>query len=816
MKKACLGVVCLVAAFSLAVKAADVIPGRLVIEEMDGVRPAQVAMALAAHPVSRAARVYGRISVIEVPEESIETTRASLQRTGLFRQVERDYWAHTAGNPNDPSFSSQWHLATIQAPAAWNMTTGSSGITIAIIDSGADATHPDLAPRLVAGWNFLTNSSNTQDVVGHGTAVSGTIAAATNNGIGVAGVTWSNPIMPLVVVDSTNYASYSNIAAAIDYAADHGARIINVSIGGTSSSSTLQSAVSYAWSKGAVVFAAAMNNSSSSPNYPAACTNAVAVSATDSTDTLASFSDYGSWIALSAPGVNILTTTMGGGYQYWSGTSFSSPIAAGVAALALSANPSLSPAALVGLLETNSDDLGPAGFDQNYGWGRVNAYKAVLAANPSISSIVGITITPEGTTLNAGQVQQFSAAVTGTSNTGVAWSVYPSTGTVSASGLYTAPSFVSVAQTVVVTATSAADGTKSASATINLNSTPVVQSTGAATLVATDTTTEGNWKGKYGGDGYNVFGDTINYPAYVTVTPSGNAPWTWAASTSDPRALTKASTSTTDIASCWYSAASFSIDLNFHDQSIHQVAFYFLDWDYRGARAERVDVLDGNNNVLDTRSLSGFGNGQYWTWNLSGHVIVRVTNTTAINAVMSGVFFGTVSAAPPPPPPSSTGAAQFIKADTTTQGSWKGVYGLDGYNVINDSSSYPSYVTPSPSGNQAWTWVSSSGDVRDLQKGSIADRLAACWYSASSFTISMAFKDQAAHQVALYFLDWDHNGPRTERVDILDSNNNVLDTRSLANFGAGQYLVWNLTGTVTIRITNAGYSNAVLSGIFLR
>jgi hypothetical protein len=170
------------------------------------------------------------------------------------------------------------------------------------------------------------------------------------------------------------------MASAINYAVDHGVRIINMSITGSTVSSTLQSAVDYAWSKGAVIFAAAGNSGSTSPTYPAACNHVLAISATEPTDTLASFSNHGSWIKLSAPGDIILTTQMGGGYGNWWGTSMASPIAAGVGALALSANPSLTNAQLVTLLETNSDDLGTPGFDQFYGYGRVNAYKAVAAA----------------------------------------------------------------------------------------------------------------------------------------------------------------------------------------------------------------------------------------------------------------------------------------------------------------------------------------------------------------------------------------------------------------------------------------------------
>lgn len=399
------------------------VSGRLLAQPVIGANPGNVQVALA----RAGARLQDTISrlnihILQVPEPAADQVAAALMKTGLFTFVEPDFVAHgaaTAVVPNDPDYSSQWHLATIQAPYAWGVTTGVSGAPIAVIDSGADGTHPDLSSKLVAGWNFVTGTSTTADDYGHGTAVAGTAAAATNNATGVAGVSWLNPIMPLLVLDSTGSASYSNIASAITYAADHGARVINISLGGSSASSTLQSAVNYAWNKGSVVFAAAMNNSTSTPYYPAACTYVVAVSATEPNDTLASFSDFGSYIDLSAPGDNILTTMNGGGYGYWYGTSFSSPIAAATAALVLSLRPGLSASSLVTLLEQNSDDLGTPGWDQYFGYGRVNAYKAVLAAQSSSVDTTppSIAITsPTGGSTVSGTI---SVQGTATDNVGV-------------------------------------------------------------------------------------------------------------------------------------------------------------------------------------------------------------------------------------------------------------------------------------------------------------------------------------------------------------------------------------------------------------
>jgi subtilisin family serine protease len=172
------------------------------------------------------------------------------------------------------------------------------------------------------------------------------------------------------------------------------------------------------------------------------------------------------------------------------------------------------------------------------------------------------------------------------------------------------------------------------------------------------------------------------------------------------------------------------------------------------------------------------------------------------------------AAAPPP-----TGAATFVKTDSTTQGTWKGVYGVDGFNVIGDTSSIPSYATVTPAANLPCIWASSTTDPRAMQKGSLNDRIAACWYNNPSFTVDLSFNDANSHQVALYFVDWDTNlGGRSQRVDILDGANNLLDSRTLTGFNGGQYLVWNLSGHVLIRVTNtaSASNNTVLSGIFFR
>jgi subtilisin family serine protease len=369
------------------------VPGRLLVGYRSEADPATMGRILLAHrALLRGHNPELRVGAIDVAEDASEAVLSSVRQSGLFEYAERDYYGQTGSAPNDPSYASQWHLPRIGGPSAWTISTGSSSVIVALVDSGVYSQHPDLSAKIVPGWNFVKGNADTSDVLGHGTAIAGTIAAATNNGIGVAGVNWRSLVMPLVAVDSNGFAAYSNIAAAIQYAADRGVRVINVSIGGTAPSLTLQRAVDYAWSKGSLVFASAMNEAVSEPYYPAACAHAIAVSATDSNDRLASFSNFGSWITLSAPGAGILTTAAGGGYSYGNGTSLASSIAAGVAALVFSINPALTNEEALSILKATADvpagqmpsAAGDAGApDPYFGWGRVNAYRAMLRAEPA-------------------------------------------------------------------------------------------------------------------------------------------------------------------------------------------------------------------------------------------------------------------------------------------------------------------------------------------------------------------------------------------------------------------------------------------------
>ncbi|GLI40143.1 S8 family serine peptidase [Geobacter hydrogenophilus] len=363
-----------------------------------------------------------RVKRIKVPAAARTKVKAALAKNPQVSFVEENYLAEPTAIPNDTSYASQWHLPKIAAPAGWDISTGSSSVDIAILDSGVDPSHPDLAGKLLPGFNFVLNNADTHDVTGHGTKVAGSAAAMGNNGAGVAGVAWKNQVMPLVIADSTGYATYSRMASAITYAADHGVRIINLSYGGSTSSSTLQNAVNYAWNKGAIVFASAANYNTSTPYYPAACTNAVSVSATDANDAKASFSNYGPTIDIAAPGVSILTTANGGGYASVSGTSFSSPIAAGLGALILSVNPTLTSAQVVDIITSNADDIGTPGFDQYFGYGRINVLKSLTAAQSAvpISDATAPTASITSPTSSSTVKGNAAVAVAASDNVGVA------------------------------------------------------------------------------------------------------------------------------------------------------------------------------------------------------------------------------------------------------------------------------------------------------------------------------------------------------------------------------------------------------------
>ena len=346
--------------------------------------------------------------VIDVAPEKLEETLAALRNIRGIEFVEPNYLAQLASLPNDPYFPLQTGLAEMQIPETWDALPNKQQVVVAVLDTGVDAVHPDLADRMWVnagetgvdasgndknkngidddnngyvddwrGWNMVKNSNDIIDTQGHGTHLAGIIGASINNSTGISGIAPNARIMAVKVLDSTGYGSYAQVSEGIVYATDMGAKIINLGFGGIGSSEYLQNAVNYAVNHGVLVVAASGNGGTDVPYYPAAYPGVIAVSALGEKLTWAPFSSIGAHISLSAPGTGIYSTMRGGGYAQLSGSSQSSANVSGVAALLASqpqfANVDNLRSALLG----SALDLGAPGQDPYFGYGSVRAFDAL-------------------------------------------------------------------------------------------------------------------------------------------------------------------------------------------------------------------------------------------------------------------------------------------------------------------------------------------------------------------------------------------------------------------------------------------------------
>ena len=254
--------------------------------------------------------------------------------------------------------------------------------------------------------------------------------------------------------------------------------------------------------------------------------------------------------------------------------------------------------------------------------------------------------------------------------------------------------------------------------------------TTAATFLEKDATTQGSWIGTYGAQGYDIVCGPSSLPANDTVTPSGQSTYTWTTTSTDPRAL-QVPGSSNRVAAVWYSATSFTVDVNLADGQTHDLELYFDDWDNKG-RSEQVQISNAaTGTVLDTETISSFTNGVYLDWKVSGNLVITITRQAGANAVLNGLFLDPTSS------PTPTATASFLEKDTTTQGSWIGTYGAQGYDIVSGPSSLPANDTVTPSGQSTYTWTTTSTDPRALQVPGSSNRVAAVWYSATSFTVDV-------------------------------------------------------------------------------
>jgi subtilisin family serine protease len=407
-------------------------PGAVLVRFQPDVSPYRIAALFSAQGW-RAERVMEPIGVysLRVPAGREMAAIEALRGTPEVVYAELDYQAQAAEAvfPNDPDWAEQWSLRKMGVTSAWEVVTGTPDIVIAVLDTGVHLAHEDLNGQIwtnpdeipgnrldddgngkiddVYGWHFFhrwtgsgfipDEDADVWDDNGHGTHVSGIAAAATNNGIGVAGIAWQARLMPVKVLDMYGTGWYSDIAAGIIYAVDNGARIVNLSLGGEGASATLCAAVEYAYNRNALVVAAA-GNTGGAVVYPAACAHALAVAATDEADARASFSNHGPELDVAAPGVDIystwcrqdvyLGTCMGSYYFTKSGTSMATPHVSGLAALVWSHWPEWTNEQVARHIQQTAVDLGELGWDEWYGWGRVDALIALALLQRSYLPLV--------------------------------------------------------------------------------------------------------------------------------------------------------------------------------------------------------------------------------------------------------------------------------------------------------------------------------------------------------------------------------------------------------------------------------------------
>ena len=372
---------------------AEIIPGEVIVQ----LRPGQGVDRIGARgmrilsELGAAERDVPAPVVVSTEGRSVDQAIAELSADPAVEIVEPNYRVELADEGtvtavNDPLTANQYSLDRMRVRQAWTRETGASSV-IAVLDTGAQLNHPDLAGRLVAGRDIVNNDSNPSDDNGHGTWVSGIIVGKANDGYGIAGISWSDKVMPVKIMNGQGSGTTADLIDGINWAADHGADVINMSVGGFPWSQLVQNAVDDAWDAGAVLVGAAGNNNRRENYYPASFNNVVSVSATQVQDEFSHWSSWGPKVDVSAPGSSVLTTNCyactyadhdsWGHHTYISGTSFATPNTAGVVALIRAKYPNYTPSQVVNRLIGTVDDLGYDGRDDRYGHGRINAFRAV-------------------------------------------------------------------------------------------------------------------------------------------------------------------------------------------------------------------------------------------------------------------------------------------------------------------------------------------------------------------------------------------------------------------------------------------------------
>lgn len=675
--------------------------------------------------------------------------------------------------------------ADIDATQAWTISTGSKNVVVAILDTGVDITHPDLAANIWTnqpeqngstgidddtdgyiddyhGWNTIDNNNNVNDGQGHGTNVAGIIGAQGNNGIGIAGVNWNVTMIPVKVLDDTGAGTAASIIEGVEYVTTlknlwvatggkDGADITvaNLSLGGTQFPyDTLDARAYQLAGKAGILFAIAAGNGTNDNGVPANndtsfnfpgkyslnLSNVIGVASVDNTGQLSLFSNYGAQsVQVAAPGEQIWSTypvsldTADGnpdGYTALSGTSQATPHVTGIIALMKAVDPNATAAQLKQALFDSVDVL------------------PTLSAETSTAS-------PKVTT--GGEVNAYKALL-------------------------------------------------------------AIQNM----FVKSDTDTKGNWRGfgagnLYGTQGAYIAGESTTFPTGVTIT--GGSTDVIADSSKKVNKNISALQTIADpsqrIEAGLTSATSINVDLNLATPT--QVTLYLADYD-KQKRTEEVQVIDpATGQSLSGKypqTVSNFSGGEYLTYQVNGNVELRITKVAGPNAILSGVFLDPVATASTV---ASPGYGNFVANNTTNKGNWQASFGSQGQYFPGVSNSFPSFVTVSVSGATNASGGSAAAMLQNASgKGHVAGYLA----TDSQMTLDMNFTDGAVHQTTFYVADT-RNKKLAERISVVDaSTGNVLASQDVSAFKNGQYISFDLSGHVQVQITRLAGPDAVLNGVF--
>ncbi|WP_261344031.1 S8 family peptidase [Aquisphaera giovannonii] len=787
-------------------------PGLPLLVKLDTLSPASLTAWLADKGVSVSATDLPQVMAVSGPDASLTGMAPWLRGAPGLGYVERSSAMSVDQVPNDPSYASNslWGLNGaygIGAPAAWNVTTGSTAVVVADIDTGADYNHPDLYQNIWINNAEIPASrlKNLKDEDGDGRITFYDLNYATPDGShpnqgagkitdinGDGRIDGADLLAPMKKNADGTDAGSGGWADGISQDGDtshvddligwnfvtdtndpfddngHGTHTAGT-IGAIGNNGTGVTGVNWNVQVMPLKF---LDSSGNGSDLAAA-------------EALRYAADHGARVSNNSYGGGDGGSTLGDTITYAAGKGDVFVAAAGNSG-------------------ANTDST--ANYPSGYANDNIIAVAAIdsSGARAGFSNYGATTVDlgAPGVNILSTYPKSRYATMSGTS-----MATPHVTGTVALLlAVHPGWTYSQLIHQVLSTATPDASlAGKTVTGGILNASAALGAPTTTSPFVGANTTARGNWQGAFGADGYSIPRGASALPSYAAVSTSGASLYTWSTTTTDARALSVPGSTSARLATCWYSPTSFTIDVNLTDGQAHKVSLYLLDWDST-SRSEQVQVVDASTGVaLDARSASSFNGGTYLTWNLSGHVKFVVSRSAGANAVVSGLFFGGAPATSSP----------FVGANTTAKGNWQGAFGADGYSIPRGASALPSYAAVSPSGASLYTWSTTTTDARALSvPGSTSARLATCWYSPTSFTIDVNLTDGQAHKVSLYLLDWDSTS-RSEQVQVVDASTGaVLDTRSASSFNGGTYLTWSLSGHVKFVVSRTGGDNAVVSGLF--